>query len=204
MTPEPLLAERHLHEGAEVSEVWLQTEQEVLEYDLQLIAEAEGWTMDQARAAFEHSERLDGLLIKLGRGFSSVYVGAFTEHEGGTRSTIRIKGSIPDEIVRLVEAAGDDITVVGGSPASRVEMRQIAKLASEHFQSVDLHASVMVSVSGDEIRVQLPHLPATEFAAVRVAASTHTAADSCYPTKGATTARRPLRSTCRTTRVRQS
>ncbi len=44
VTPEPLLVEPQLHEGAEASEVWLQTEQEALEYDLQLIAESEGMT----------------------------------------------------------------------------------------------------------------------------------------------------------------
>jgi hypothetical protein len=148
VTPEPLLVEPHLHEGAEASEVWLQTEQEALEYDLQLIAESEGMTMDEARAAFEHSERLDGLLVELGRGFNDVYAGTFTEHEGGTRPTIRIKGPVPADAARLVEAAGDDFTVVGGSPASRVEMKQIAKIASAHFESVGLHASVIVSVSG--------------------------------------------------------
>jgi sarcosine oxidase gamma subunit len=172
VTPEPLLVEPHLHEGAEASEVWLQTEQEALEYDLQLIAESEGMTMDEARAAFEHSERLDGLLVELGRGFNDVYAGAFTEHEGGTRSTIRIKGPVPADAARLVEAAGDDFTVVGGSPASRVEMKQIAKIASAHFESVGLHASVIVSVSGDEIRVYLPHLPAMDLEATRAAAVT--------------------------------
>ena len=107
------------------------TPDEAKEADLRAIAEANGWTLDQARAQERSSEALDRVVGELEEQFPGVLVGSALSEDPEGAPTIYLKGPSTPEIQAIAAAAGVPITIVADQPYSYEELEERSIRAHE-------------------------------------------------------------------------
>jgi hypothetical protein len=159
--------------------------QSALMTDIALVAEARGWTLEQALTHRAISDQFGRIQELLATDRPALYAGAQLSEVADGAPTLYIKGGADEFVWRLVQSAGFPIDVVEGRPFSWRELearsialnRQLARLGFRDIvTSFDESTSVveaaarrlpaMASLRGDDV---LRRLPAEFRAGVRLA-----------------------------------
>jgi len=94
----------------------LQSPEEAAAQDLALIAESQGWTIEQAEAHNRAAEALDVITSRLTAERPGILVGSALSPDPGGPPTIYIKGPADDFVRELVASAGIEIEIVENEP----------------------------------------------------------------------------------------
>jgi len=108
--------------AAPESTPYLQSPEEALAQDLALIAEAQGWTLDEAEAHYRASEALDPITSRLAAERTDVFIGAALAEEPAEPPKIYIKGPADQTVHAIVAGAEVQIEIVDNQPYSRFEL----------------------------------------------------------------------------------
>ena len=94
--------------------------------DLRAIADANGWTIDQAKAQQAANRGVDRIASAIVEQLPDDFIGSALAEEPGGAPSLYIKGPAPQWVLDLVAAAGGPITVVDEQPYSfdELEARQ--------------------------------------------------------------------------------
>jgi hypothetical protein len=98
------------------------TPDEAKDADLRAIAEANGWTLDQARAQERSTEALDRVIGELVETHPGILVGSALSEDPEGAPTIYLKGPLTPEVEAIIAAAGVPITIVADQPYSFEEL----------------------------------------------------------------------------------
>ncbi len=90
--------------------------------DLKAIAEANGWTIDQAKADERASQAVAGISGAVFEEQPDIYIGGALSEEPGGAPSLYIKGPAPQWVLDLVATAGGPIIVVDEQPYSFDEL----------------------------------------------------------------------------------
>ena len=108
--------------AAPESTPYLQSPEEALTQDLALIAEARGWTLEQAQAHYRASEALDPITSRLAAERPDVFIGAALAEEPEQPPKVYIKGPADQTVRYIVATAEVQIEIVDNQPYSRLEL----------------------------------------------------------------------------------
>lgn len=86
--------------------------------DLALVAEARGWTLEQAKQQREVSERLAVLTTQLATERPDIYIGGALANEPGNPPTLLVKGPPDDQVLALVARSGLSLILADRQPYS--------------------------------------------------------------------------------------
>ena len=111
--------------------------------DIRLIAEARGWTIQEAKAQTRTTIKLGRLANHLATNNSDVYVGAELSESPGGIPTIYIKGSVNSDFHSLISTGGIDggVNIIDSQPYSLLELeereqRVHSMLVDEGYQDI--------------------------------------------------------------------
>jgi hypothetical protein len=95
---------------------------EALQTDLGLVAEARGWTIEQATQRYETQQAVGALIGAIAKERPDAYVGAALGEAPGDPATVYIKGAADRRILELIEASGVPIVLADNQPYSFDEL----------------------------------------------------------------------------------
>ena len=93
-------------------------------HDLQLVAKAKGWTVEQARADREAAEAVGAVAVKLAQQRPDLFVGSELAVEPGGAPRLYVKGPAEREVYDLVAASRAHIEIVDNQPYSYDELEK--------------------------------------------------------------------------------
>jgi len=108
--------------GAPELTPYLQSPEEALAQDLALVAQSQGWTLEEAEAYYRTSEALDPIASRLAAERADVFVGSALAEEPGQPPKVYIKGPADETVRNIVAAAEVQIDIVDNQPYSRAEL----------------------------------------------------------------------------------
>ena len=150
-------------EDAELSGA-VQSPREALAQDLALVAEARGWTIEEAVAAHQAADVVGRIAAQVAAERPRVFVGSVLSPEPGGAPELYIKGSA-DEFVRdLVAGAEIEVKIVDGQPFSFDELEERSlrvhrSLAALGFDEISTGFSVTGRGEIEAEVVRRPGLP---------------------------------------------
>ena len=97
--------------------------------DLKAIAEANGWTIDQAKAQERASRALRKVNSEIREHRPDIFIGGALSEEPGGAPSLYVKGPAPELVHDLVAEAGGPINVVDEQPYTREELQERADRA---------------------------------------------------------------------------
>lgn len=104
------------------ADVTLQTEAEALEQDLALIAEARGWTIEQAERQYRNAELVGDLAEALAASHPESFIGSELPKDPADAPILYVKGKSPSLVAQEADTLG--IRVVDGQPFSFLELEE--------------------------------------------------------------------------------
>ena len=104
--------------------VVVQSSEEALAQDLALVAEAKGWTIEEAAADHRASDIVGGIAGQVAAERPGVFVGSVLSPEPGGVPALYIKGPADQFVLSLVANAEIDIEIVDNQPFSFDELQQ--------------------------------------------------------------------------------
>lgn len=99
-----------------------QTQAEAAAQDLGLIADAHGWTLDQAAANQHAADVIGDIAQRVAKERPEIYIGASLSEEPGGPPTLYVKGPATTDIVAWIEDAYISIVLKDGQPYSFEEL----------------------------------------------------------------------------------
>lgn len=109
---------------ADSGDAVFQTHGEALTHDLKLVAEARGWTLEQARTHYLSAEVVGDIAVQVALNRPDAFVGSALSDDPSGPPVLYIKGTPDDFILNLVEAAEDEVLLVDNQPYSFEELEQ--------------------------------------------------------------------------------
>ncbi len=105
-----------------IGDVVLQSPEEALEQDLALVAEARGWTLEEA-AAYNHAEEaIEQVAVRVATVRPDVFVGSELSSQADGAPTLYIKGPADRQILDIANQAGIAIRIADNQPYSFDEL----------------------------------------------------------------------------------
>jgi hypothetical protein len=99
-----------------------QSPEEALAQDLALVAEAQGWSLEQAETHYRASEALDPITSRLAAERPDAFIGSALPEDPGRPPKVYIKGPADESVRNMVAAAEVEIDIVDNQPYSRAEL----------------------------------------------------------------------------------
>ncbi|MFS1525647.1 hypothetical protein ACL7TT_16290 [Microbulbifer sp. 2304DJ12-6] len=104
----------------------LQNEEQALAADLELIASARNWTIDEARADHDAAVAVGAISQKLAKARPDIFIGSELSENPGKTPSIYVKGLAPDEVYQLVAGSKIEINIIDQQPFSFLEIEHRA------------------------------------------------------------------------------
>ncbi|TQV86288.1 hypothetical protein FKG94_01695 [Exilibacterium tricleocarpae] len=101
-----------------------QTQEEALAQDLELVANAKGWTIAEAAADFKAAEAIGAIAVRLAATRPDLYVGSVLAEEPGGVPSLYVKGTGEKDVYDLVAKSGIEVNIVEKQPYSFDELEQ--------------------------------------------------------------------------------
>lgn len=152
-----------------------QSEAEALQSDLEAIADAQGWTLDEARLYQAKSDATDDVGQQIDTEYPGVRVGSAIGPEPGDAPRVYIKGPADAGVQEIAAAAPFEIVIIDRQPFSRDEIderqsmlsAELLRLGFQNFAvSTDIEREALMEAtveraagapdSEDEILAALP------------------------------------------------
>lgn len=103
-----------------------QSEEEALAEDLRLVAESQGWTLEQAEADYRAAQAVGAIAERIAAERSDVFIGSVLSPQPGGAATLYVKGPADQFILDLVTTSNVAVTVVDNQPFSFYELEERA------------------------------------------------------------------------------
>lgn len=111
----------------------LQSPEDALRRDLELVAEIKGWSVEEAVVRHRAADAVGALAVELASAWPDVFVGSVLNESPLGPPAVYIKGEVPQAIEALVARAGTQIAIVDGQPFSAVELEERSRVVHEHL-----------------------------------------------------------------------
>lgn len=99
-----------------------QTQEEGEAQDLELVAEAHGWTVEETRRDRRSAEAVGELAAQVAATYPDSFVGSAVDEKPDAPPRLYIKGKATDQIMELVSASDVPIAVIDGQPHNFAEL----------------------------------------------------------------------------------
>jgi streptogrisin C len=113
-----------LDEPSPKNEPHKQTPEEALDHDLHLIAEARGWTYEEAKADHVAAEAVAKVAEDIAKSNRQISIGSALSEIPGGPPTVYVKGAVPDVIASIVKASSIPIKIADSQPFSFDELEE--------------------------------------------------------------------------------
>lgn len=126
-----------------------QSAEEALAHDLALVAEAKGWTLEEAAADHLAAASVGAVAEALARDRPDVYVGAALAEEPRGAPTLYVKGSADADVLDLVAASDVEIVVADDQPFSFDELEARKLRVHEALEAAGFrYVATSVNIAG--------------------------------------------------------
>jgi len=137
----------------------LTSPEQALATDLEVLATAEGRSLDDVNAQYVHGEKFDKVDGDLQRHFGAAFAGSWTKPGPPVESFVRFKGRATAEAETIVRASGLNVTLIPGAAFSQREMNARVdelRLDLTVLGSVDVNSWVDVENQVIELMATFP------------------------------------------------
>jgi streptogrisin C len=124
-----------------------QSAAEARKMDLSLVAEARGWSLDEASASLKATEAVGNVAVKLANERPDLFVGSVVSEDPLGSPSLLVKGEADEYVKKLVAEEDVPINVVDGQPFSSVELDEQIQathkaLRSAGYQEITVTADI--------------------------------------------------------------
>lgn len=133
----------------EAAGVVMQSSEEALAQDLTLIADARGWTLEEAQAYYRAEQAIGRIAERVAAEWPEAFVGSALSPEPDGAPTLFVKGPADKLIYDLVDAAGIEIAIADNQPFSFAELEDRKDVVHRALQAQGFRSAVTsVNITG--------------------------------------------------------